>query len=169
LLRAVIPGAFILHQDDFYKVNLLFLLSWCETDEDIPIDPETGYANWDCADALNMEDFVNAMRYIRTHEGKYPPSHKSIQGKTELGDPGISKDVIEDVRQNFLNQHLLQHDNPSVLVCLVDGFFLYSDPAVVDELDLRFLIRAPYQKLKARREARGGYVTLEGQNLSHFK
>jgi len=112
-----------------------------------------------------MDDFVDAMRYIRARDGNYPPTLKSIQEKNELGDPGISDQVIGSVRQNFLSLNLLDPEDPAVLLCLVDGFFLYSDPSVVDELDLRFLIRAPYHKLKARREARSGYVTLEGSSL----
>jgi len=108
-----------------------------------------------------MDGFVDAMRYIRAHDGSYPPTLHSIQEKNELGDPGIPDEVIERTRQDFLGQNLVQRGDTDILLCLVDGFFLYSNSKVVDELDLRLLVRAPYHKLKARREARNGYVTLE--------
>lgn len=33
---------------------------------------------------------------------------------------------------------------------------------IQSSLDLKFFLRAPYQKVKERREARSGYVTLDG-------
>ena len=36
-LKLLIPSSVLIHLDDFYF-----------TDSDIPIDPETGYQNWDC-------------------------------------------------------------------------------------------------------------------------
>lgn len=49
-------------------------------------------------------------------------------------------------------------------ICLFDGFLLYSKSmtALAPSLDLKILLRASHAKAKARREARDGYVTLEG-------
>lgn len=113
-----------------------------------------------------MDEFVGAMRYIRTHDGTYPPTLNSIQHQNEIGDSGIASHDIESARAYFAKGTVLQRPDSEILLCLVDGFFLYSNAAVIEELDIRFLIRAPYQKLKARREARSGYVTLEGISYS---
>lgn len=49
-------------------------------------------------------------------------------------------------------------------ICLLDGFLLYA-PAVAPvmaSLDVRLFLLVSHQKAAARREARDGYVTLEG-------
>lgn len=38
---------------------------------------------------------------------------------------------------------------------------LYNNPKIRSKFDLKFLIRAPYKELKARRNARNGYQTLD--------
>jgi nicotinamide/nicotinate riboside kinase len=124
------------------------------------VDQETGYANWDCHDSLDMEAFISALRHVRNNNGELPPTLNSIQDKNELGESGVSAEVVQIMREEAAGQSLVNKDT---ILCLVDGFLLYSDPGVVRELDIRFLVRAPYEKLKARREARSGYVTLEGK------
>lgn len=49
-------------------------------------------------------------------------------------------------------------------MCLFDGFLLYSQSmtALAPSLDIKVLLRASHAQAKARREARDGYVTLEG-------
>jgi nicotinamide/nicotinate riboside kinase len=49
-------------------------------------------------------------------------------------------------------------------ICLVDGFLLYSPKLapVMSQLDVRVLLLVGRQKATQRREARDGYVTLEG-------
>ena len=49
-------------------------------------------------------------------------------------------------------------------LCIFDGFLLYSQSLieVQPEIDIKILLRVSYAKAKARREARSGYVTLEG-------
>lgn len=49
-------------------------------------------------------------------------------------------------------------------MCLFDGFLLYSKSMteLAPSLDIKVLLRASYAQAKARREARDGYVTLEG-------
>ena len=126
------------------------------------MDEETGYANWDCHDALNMEDFIKALKYIRTNNGQLPPTLNSIQDKNEIGKSSVPDEVVRILRKEVIEQSLVKAQNTDIILCLVDGFLLYSDPGVVSELDIRLLVRAPYEKLKARREARSGYVTLEG-------
>jgi len=130
------------------------------------VDPETGYANWDCHDSLKMQEFINALRHIRENNGELPPTLNSIQDKNEVGKSGVPEEVVKIMRQEAGEQNL---GNSETVLCLVDGFLLYSDPAVVDELDIRLLVRAPYEKLKARREARSGYVTIEGTLINPIR
>ncbi|KAK7746970.1 ribosylnicotinamide kinase [Cytospora paraplurivora] len=50
-------------------------------------------------------------------------------------------------------------------VCLLDGFLLYSPPRfsrVMDLIDIRLFLQVTHAKATQRREARDGYVTLEG-------
>jgi nicotinamide/nicotinate riboside kinase len=52
----------------------------------------------------------------------------------------------------------------SIRLCIFDGFLLYS-PSMAEiqpEIDIKLFLRVSYAKAKARREARSGYVTLEG-------
>jgi len=151
VLRNILPNSFILHQDDFYK-----------PEEDIPIDDETGYTNWDCAESLDMSAFVDAIRYIRGNEGKFPPTLDSREDQNEIGPSGVPDEVVQIMQTDVVASNLVSPGDTEIIVVLIDGFLLYNDPSVVNQLDVSLLVRAPYEKLKERREARSGYVTLEG-------
>src|SRR5271170_191828 len=112
-----------------------------------------------------MTAFVDALKYIRTHDGKFPPTLNSIQDQNELGNSGVPDHVVEIMKEDVVKGNLVKRGDEDIVLCLVDGFLLYADAAVVKELDIRLLVRSPYEKLKARREARSGYVTLEGKLL----
>lgn len=50
-------------------------------------------------------------------------------------------------------------------MCLLDGFLLYSPPKFADVmslLDIKFFLQVSRSRATQRREARDGYVTLEG-------
>jgi nicotinamide/nicotinate riboside kinase len=51
-----------------------------------------------------------------------------------------------------------------VRVAIVDGFLLYSQEMAVirDTFDVKLFLRTNYETAKKRREARSGYVTIEG-------
>jgi nicotinamide/nicotinate riboside kinase len=51
-----------------------------------------------------------------------------------------------------------------ISLCIFDGFLLYSPSMALiqPQIDIKFFLRVSYAKAKARREARSGYVTLEG-------
>ena len=109
-----------------------------------------------------MTAFVAALQFVREHDGRLPPTLNSIQDKIEAGVVAVSDDVVQVMREEIVRANLVERGDKDIILCFVDGFLLYSDTAVVKELDLRLLVRAPYEKLKARREARSGYVTIEG-------
>jgi len=59
---------------------------------------------------------------------------------------------------------ILEYSPNPVRLCLFDGFLLYSDSMepIQSQIDIKLFLRVSYAKAKARREARSGYVTLEG-------
>jgi nicotinamide/nicotinate riboside kinase len=109
-----------------------------------------------------MNAFVEAMRYIRDNDGQFPPTLDSKEDQNELGHSCVPEEVVRIMHDQILQENLVKRGDTDILLCFVDGFLLYSNPAVVHELDIRLLVRAPYEKLKARREARSGYVTIDG-------
>jgi len=113
-----------------------------------------------------MTAFIDAMRYIRENDGQFPPTLESKEDQNELGQSGVPDNVVQTMREEVVKGNLVNQEDTDLLLCFVDGFLLYSDPSVVNELDIRLLVRAPYEKLKARREARSGYVTIDGDSLS---
>ena len=52
----------------------------------------------------------------------------------------------------------------STRLCIFDGFLLYSEELkpIQQHMDIKLFLRVSFAKAKARREARTGYVTLEG-------
>lgn len=114
-----------------------------------------------------MVEFVDALRYVRNNNGQFPPTLRSKEDQNELGESGVSGDVVQILKEEFARGGFVKRGDVDLLLCFVDGFLLFSDPVVVNELDIRLLIRAPYEKLKERREARSGYVTLDG-NISQI-
>jgi nicotinamide/nicotinate riboside kinase len=113
-----------------------------------------------------MTAFIDTMRYIRENGGQFPPTLESKEDQNELGQSGVSDDIVHVMHEEVVKQDLVKRGETDILLCFVDGFLLYSNPDVVKELDIRLLVRAPYEKLKARREARNGYVTIDGYFLS---
>jgi nicotinamide/nicotinate riboside kinase len=59
---------------------------------------------------------------------------------------------------------LLDSADKPLRLCIFDGFLLYSESMAVIQphIDIKLFLRVSYTKAKARREARSGYVTLEG-------
>jgi nicotinamide/nicotinate riboside kinase len=109
-----------------------------------------------------MAQLANAMRFIRTHEGGIPDTLHSIQHKNSVLPSGVSEQIIKKLHDKFEDEELLRRGDIEIVLCLVDGFLLYSDQDVIEKLDLRLLVRAPYAKLRERRDNREGYVTLDG-------
>jgi nicotinamide/nicotinate riboside kinase len=59
---------------------------------------------------------------------------------------------------------ILESSASALRLCVFDGFLLYSESmaSVQPQMDIKLFLRVSYAKAKARREARSGYVTLEG-------
>lgn len=149
LLRDIFPNVFILHEDDFYK-----------SDADIPLNASAGnVADWDCLEAINLPAFEDALKDIRL-TGMPPASLVSKEDKNSVGEVGIDISVVEDLKWKAI-KWLFQDVPP---IAIIDGFLLYAEgmKAVRESFDVKMLLRTDYATAKARREARTGYVTLEG-------
>ncbi|KAK9479791.1 P-loop containing nucleoside triphosphate hydrolase protein [Lipomyces japonicus] len=145
LLRQLFPESFILHEDDFYK-----------PEAEIPV--VNGLADWDCPEAIDFESLGKAVSYIKYHES-LPSDLNSKEEQNSLGSAPITLEEAKQIRQEILG---VERAALNIRFCVVDGFLLFNDLDVISNLDIKLLLRAPYERLKARREARNGYATLEG-------
>ncbi|KAF2793943.1 P-loop containing nucleoside triphosphate hydrolase protein [Melanomma pulvis-pyrius CBS 109.77] len=150
LLRDIFPPdlVFILHLDDFYL-----------TDAEIPV--RNGIQDWDCVESLNLPELQSALVYIKEH-GKSPPSFVSKEDQNSVGEHGVDADTIDELKK--MARNLVREKGWTTPIAIVDGFLLFSeDMADIRQLfDLKLFLRTSYQTAKRRREARSGYVTLEG-------
>lgn len=148
LLRDIFPRTFILHLDDFYL-----------TDAEIPV--KDGIQDWDCIESLNLGDLQEALKYIKDN-GKPPPSLVSKEDQNSVGEHGVDPRVIEGLGDEV--KKLVGETGWDTQIAIVDGFLLFSDEMkdIRDLFDVKLFLRTSYETAKRRREARSGYVTLEG-------
>ncbi|KAK3052074.1 ribosylnicotinamide kinase [Extremus antarcticus] len=149
LLRDIFPNTFILHEDDFYK-----------TDAEIPINHEAGdVADWDCVEAIDLPKFEESLRHIRK-VGMPPPDLISKEDKNDVGKVDVDASVIDDLKWKA-GRWMFQDVPP---VAIIDGFLMYSEDMteIRGLFDVKLLLKTDFATGKARREARSGYVTIEG-------
>lgn len=150
LLRTIFsPHLIILHQDDFYR-----------PEAELPI--RHGLRDWDCAEAIDIPAFVSSLRFIREH-GRLPDSLVSKEDQNEVGESGVSSEEVERLKSS-IRQKLDQSGRDQRVIVVIDGFLLFgkSVPEIREIFDLKLMLRVSYELAKKRREARTGYVTLEG-------
>jgi nicotinamide/nicotinate riboside kinase len=148
LLRDIITNTFILHEDDFYK-----------TDQEIPIN-EDGVQDWDCLGSLDLDLLEKALDFIKTH-GFLPPNLESKEDKNDVGESGVDRQRVAELKEAA---HKEPKANSNVPVFIIDGFLLFSEEMkqIRELFDVKLFLRANHKTVKQRREARSGYVTLEG-------
>ncbi|KAJ4356230.1 ribosylnicotinamide kinase [Didymosphaeria variabile] len=150
LLRDVFPPdqLTILHLDDFYL-----------TDAEIPF--QNGIQDWDCIESLNLPHLQQTLAYIKEH-GNSPPDFVSKEDRNSVGEHGVSQDSVEKARQRI--RKVMEEMGWKRRICVVDGFLLFSEEMkeVRELFDVKMFMRTSYATAKRRREARSGYVTLEG-------
>jgi nicotinamide/nicotinate riboside kinase len=127
--------------------------------------------DWDCADAIDLPLLESTLQHIHRH-GALPPQLYSKEDQNSVGESGVSNADVERHREavvSWLSNLNLPESVRSITICILDGFLLYSDPSkpsiptsITGLLDLKLFIRSDYARTKTRREARKGYVTLEG-------
>jgi nicotinamide/nicotinate riboside kinase len=152
LLRDIFPPSklFILHLDDFYL-----------TDTEIPI--RNGIQDWDCLASINLPQLRQALQHIKQH-GTSPSWLESKEDQNSVGEHGVSQSVLEDLRGKVRGWFDGNEKWDGKRMCVVDGFLLFSDEMedIRKLFDVRLFLRTSYETAKRRREARSGYVTLEG-------
>ena len=144
LLRDIFPQSFILHEDDFY---------W--PDSQIPV--RGGVQDWDCLGAIDVTKLADCLQYIKQNFAS-PPELHSKEDQNSVGECTVDTQTISTCRSRVACA-------PSIpRIAFIDGFLLYSPEMVTvrNLLDLKLFLRTDYQTAKSRREARSGYVTLEG-------
>ncbi|GFP59130.1 nicotinamide riboside kinase [Trichoderma asperellum] len=152
LLRDIFPSTFILHEDDFYRP---------ETE----LPKKDDLLDWDCAESIDIPAMAESLSYIRQHAA-FPPTLDSYQDKNSVGECPVPPSTISALKSKVSS--LLPSTHPlatsALHLCILDGFLLYppSMSAIQPHLDIKIFLRASYAQAKARREARDGYVTLEG-------
>ncbi|KAA8619151.1 Udk Uridine kinase [Pyrenophora tritici-repentis] len=152
LLRDIFPPSklFILHLDDFYK-----------TDADIPV--KNGVQDWDCIESINLPQLKSALQHIK-ERGKSPEWLVSREDQNSVGEHYVPEAEIQRLRDEVRTWLQGKPEWEGRRICIVDGFLLFSeDMKDIRELfDVKLFLRTSYETAKRRREARSGYVTLEG-------
>ncbi|KAH9277006.1 hypothetical protein BASA83_000523 [Batrachochytrium salamandrivorans] len=106
-----------------------------KADGDIPM--VDGVADWDCVGAINMPKFIHTLQQAKTTKG-----FKSVLGSNR---PALDNSEVS-----------------STLLRQLHGFLLFSDPDAFSEFDSGFFLKASFNTLLQRRNARDPYVTTEG-------
>ncbi|KAH7626807.1 P-loop containing nucleoside triphosphate hydrolase protein [Sordaria sp. MPI-SDFR-AT-0083] len=161
LLRDIFPNTFILHEDDFYK-----------PEAEIPM--KDGLTNWDCPEALNIPDMTSALEHIRA-TGELPATFDSKEDINSIGPCPITTDFINTIKCRVADwlqpsspgHQILKSPQKPLKICILDGFLLYSPPpllpaTLLSQMDIKLFLLVSKAKALQRREARDGYVTLEG-------
>jgi len=149
LLRDIFPNTFVLHEDDFYK-----------PENELP--SKHGQLDWDCVEAIDIDSMKSCLEHIQQH-GEFPPTLESKEDKNSVGNCPVSESYIES-QKSLVKEWLSKHSLPNKKIFILDGFLLYTPSLTTIQpyLSLKLFLRVTYAKAKARREARSGYVTLEG-------
>ncbi|CAG8433495.1 6718_t:CDS:2 [Ambispora gerdemannii] len=98
-LHEILPNSQILFQDDFFKPEV-----------DIPIDPTTNLANWDCPDALDLKGFANVLREIK-ETGIIPETFVKKEDKNIMGKPVQLQrpSLIDELKRKVEDFLVLKH------------------------------------------------------------
>ncbi|KAI0425507.1 nicotinamide riboside kinase 1 [Xylaria sp. FL1042] len=161
LLRDVFPHTFILHEDDFYR-----------PENELP--SKDGLLDWDCAESLDFENMARALEHICA-EGTFPPFVDSIEDQNTVGKCTVPESTISAAKARVAAWaapgqpgHAIFSSPAHLRLCILDGFLLFGpDPPLLRRitdklLDVKLFLTVSRQRATARREARDGYVTLEG-------
>lgn len=142
-LHSLYPSSTLVHLDDFYY-----------PDEQIPVNEEIGVQNWDCADAINWAKFKKYIEAVRLSNGAFLPV-ESLEMDALLK-------LSEEETENLSALAYGQVPASEFHFVFVDGFMIFHSDEISRLFDVKLFFRAPYEVLKARRESRLGYNTVEG-------
>ncbi|KAF8524848.1 P-loop containing nucleoside triphosphate hydrolase protein [Hysterangium stoloniferum] len=145
-LRSCLSNSVIIHQDP---------------QELVPFHPEYNVQDWDDAPGAIQWPSLAAFLQEVKRTGVIPQSHKSHDHLNENKLVPVEDDVIKRWRKQSeqLSREHLEKYGEKIVWAIVDGFLMYWDQAVIDQLDIRILLRTPHDVLKKRRHERHGYHT----------
>ncbi|KIM77169.1 hypothetical protein PILCRDRAFT_623853 [Piloderma croceum F 1598] len=151
-LRRILPNSVIIHQDDFAPPQEL-----------VPIHPKWNVQDWDApSGAIDWPRLVSFLRKVK-NTGEIPPDHRSHDHLNEQKDVPVRGETERWWRDAFERLELeMKGEGQKIVWGLVDGFLLYWNQDVIDQLDVRVFLRVPHDVLKHRRHERHGYHTAEG-------
>ncbi|KAH9979098.1 P-loop containing nucleoside triphosphate hydrolase protein [Lactifluus volemus] len=151
-LRNILPGSFIIHQDDF-----------APPEATLPIHPTLGQ-DWDTA--ATAIDWPRLRAFLRTIKriARIPEDHSSHDHLNEQKHVPLDEVVAARCKAEITKaqEEIEAASGTRVVWGLVDGFLLYWDQEIVDTFDTKVFLRVPYDVLKERRSERSGYATAEG-------
>lgn len=89
-----------------------------------------------------------------------PKDLVSKEDKNDVGKVDVDPKVIEDLQ--WKAGRWMFHDVPPIAI--IDGFLLYAEglKGIREQFDVKLFLRTDFATAKSRREARNGYVTIEG-------
>jgi nicotinamide/nicotinate riboside kinase len=153
-LRRILSNSVIIHQDDFAPPQEL-----------IPIHPIWNVQDWDAAEgAIDWPRLVSFLHKVKD-TGEIPPDHRSHDHLNEQKDVPITDEVYRRLKDTFEQLEIQMKGRGERIVWgLVDGFLLYWDNNIIDQLDVRIFLRVPHDILHKRRHERHGYHTAAQSN-----
>ncbi|KAF5385768.1 hypothetical protein D9615_002339 [Tricholomella constricta] len=149
-LKRILPDSVIIHQDDFAPPQ-----------EQVPVHPNYKVQDWDAAPgAIVWPKLVNFLREVKK-TGKIPPDHRSHDHLNEQKEIKVDDEVRDRWIEVFegIRREREQNGQERIVWGLVDGFLLYWNQEVIDQLDVRIFLRVPEEVLRKRRHERHGYHT----------
>ncbi|PBP21665.1 nicotinamide riboside kinase 1 [Diplocarpon rosae] len=185
LLRDIFPNSFVLHEDDFYRPETELptrhgFLDWdCAEAISVP-DIVKSLAHIHKEGTFPVSSSSLSHRYEHGVPFQSEPdilinSQPDLDSKEDQNSVGkcpVSDDTIGALKARVktwtkpgnLGHGILNDSKKAVRLCIFDGFLLYSKALqpVQSQIDVKLFLRVSYAKAKARREARTGYVTIEG-------
>ncbi|KAJ3360329.1 ribosylnicotinamide kinase [Allomyces javanicus] len=147
---------FVFRQDRFFKPS-----------DKIPIDPTTGFDNWDAPDALDWPALHAALRSVRSAtslddlHGLWTTHDLGRDGQEEVraGGPAPTASAPWHPPRDWLATVL----NPTIdALVLIDGFLLFHDATAVEDADACVFVATGYATCHQRRKARAGYNCSDG-------
>jgi len=126
--------------------------------------PVHNVQDWDAAPgAIDWPRMTSFLRKVK-ETGEIPPDHRSHDHLNEQKDipiPPAERDRWVHVFEGLMAERA-SADGGEIVWGLVDGFLLYWNPEVIEQLDVRIYLRVPHDVLRKRRHERHGYHTAEG-------
>jgi nicotinamide/nicotinate riboside kinase len=149
------PHAIIIHQDDFYY-----------PDHQIPtVRTSDGreLQDWDCCEAIDFDALEDMLRHVKA-TGSVKDEFKSKEDQNPVGEVHVNWDEVRKTTSDSLQQVVEWTKKTKRKIVIVDGFLLFAEGLenMMELFDIKLLLTVDYETMKRRREARKGYMTIEG-------